>query len=108
MSQTVIELYDRFTHGDLSRRDCLDRLARAVDRSSAALALIPSLRNDYSKRLVSAQDDRLDISQAQSDAGRHTHVRIPGQIEERRKTTGPLRELDATDTLARLAVAVHS
>jgi len=69
VDQEVIDLYDRFTHGHLSRRGFLDRLAGLVGGSGAALALLPLLRNDYRRHIVSEQDDRLDISRAEWEVG---------------------------------------
>jgi carboxymethylenebutenolidase len=68
VDQAVIDLYDKFTHGDMSRRDFFDRLTKILGSSSAALAVIPLLKNDYEKRVVAPQDDRLNISQAEWDA----------------------------------------
>jgi carboxymethylenebutenolidase len=68
VNQQMIDLYDKFTHGDLNRRDFLDRLARLLGSSSAAMAVLPFLQNDYTRQIVSQQDDRLDISQAEWDA----------------------------------------
>ncbi len=68
VNQQMIDLYDKFTHGDLNRRDFLDRLARLLGSSSAAMAVLPFLQNDYARRIVSQQDDRLNISQAEWNA----------------------------------------
>ncbi len=67
VNQQMIDLYGKFTHGDLNRRDFLDRLARLLGSSSAALAALPFLQNDYTKQIVSRQDERLNISQAEWD-----------------------------------------
>ena len=67
VDQNVIDLYDQFTHGYLSRRDFLDRLACLVGSSAAALALLPLLRNDYNRHIIAEQDDRLEISRAEWD-----------------------------------------
>ena len=72
VDQNVINLYDQFTHGYLNRRDFLDRLARLVGGSAAALALLPLLRNDYDRHLIAEQDDRLEISRAEWDVGNTT------------------------------------
>ncbi len=68
VNQTIIDLYDRFTHGGIDRRDFLDRLTRILGSSSATLAFLPYLRNDYSKQVVAPQGERLSISQAQWEA----------------------------------------
>ncbi len=68
VNQTVIDLYDRFTSGEMNRRDFLDRLTRILGSSSAAMAVLPLLPNDYGRRIMTPQDDRLNISQAEWDA----------------------------------------
>jgi carboxymethylenebutenolidase len=68
VDQRIIDLYAEFTHGELSRREFLDRLARLVGGSSAAFAVLPFLGNDYISQIVAQDDDRLDISQAEWDA----------------------------------------
>jgi carboxymethylenebutenolidase len=68
VDQRIIDLYDEFTRGALSRRDFLNRLARLVGSSSAAIAVLPFLQNDYISQIVAQDDDRLDISQAEWDA----------------------------------------
>ena len=60
MDQRIVDLYDKFTHGVLSRREFLDRLAAIAGSSAAALALLPLLRNDYARAdTVAADDPRL-------------------------------------------------
>ena len=57
MDQRIIDLYDRFTHGGMSRRDFLDRLAELAGSATAAAALLPLLQNDYAKAAIIAADD---------------------------------------------------
>jgi len=69
MDQRVIDLYDSFTHGGISRREFLDRLAEIAGSSAAALALLPLLQNDYAQAAIVAPDDaRLAIDTASYDA----------------------------------------
>lgn len=68
VGQNIIDLYDQFTHGVIGRREFLDRLAKMLGSSTAALAVLPLLQNDYNQQIVSRQDDRLSISQAEWDA----------------------------------------
>jgi carboxymethylenebutenolidase len=60
MDQRIINLYDRFTHGGMSRRTFLDKLSQLAGSTAAAAALLPLLQNDYAKAaIVSAEDPRL-------------------------------------------------
>ncbi|MBB4041674.1 carboxymethylenebutenolidase [Microvirga flocculans] len=47
MDQRIIDLYDDFTHGGMSRRSFLDRLAALAGSTAAATALLPILQNNY-------------------------------------------------------------
>ncbi len=69
MDQRIIQLYDDFTHGHLDRRLFLDRLARLVGSTAAALALLPQLDSNYAlAETVPEADARLKI-EAVSYAG---------------------------------------
>ncbi len=62
MDQRIINIYDRFTHGELNRRDFLARLKDLAGSTAAAAALLPLLQNDYARAaIVSADDARLAI-----------------------------------------------
>jgi carboxymethylenebutenolidase len=68
MDQKIIDLYDEFTHGDMSRRSFLDRLAHMAGGTAAALALLPMLQNDYAlAQTIGENDDRLTTSRVQYD-----------------------------------------
>jgi carboxymethylenebutenolidase len=78
MDQRIIDLYDRFTHGGINRREFLDRLAEIVGSSAAALALLPLLQNDYARAAMVAPDDaRLAVDAVSYDAG---GTRIAGYL----------------------------
>jgi carboxymethylenebutenolidase len=47
MDQRVIDLYDVYTHGGMSRRAFLDKLAGLAGSAAAASALLPLLSNNY-------------------------------------------------------------
>jgi len=47
MDQKFIDLYDRFTHGTMPRRDFLDRLTKLAGSAAAASTLLPMLQNNY-------------------------------------------------------------
>ena len=57
MDQRIISLYDRFTHGGMSRRAFLDRLSELAGSTAAAMALLPLLQNDYAKAAIVAEGD---------------------------------------------------
>jgi len=47
MEQKIIDLYDRYTHGGMSRRDFFDKLVAIAGSTAAATALLPILENNY-------------------------------------------------------------
>jgi carboxymethylenebutenolidase len=69
VNQTIIDLYDQFTHGGMSRRNFLDRLAQLAGGSAAAMAMVPFLQNDYTQAPMVAEDDKnLTISKVDYEA----------------------------------------
>jgi carboxymethylenebutenolidase len=60
MDQRIIDLYDGLTHGDIDRREFIDRAAKIVGTTAAAAALIPLLQCDYAKAAtIDPNDARL-------------------------------------------------
>ncbi len=57
LDQRIINLYDRFTHGGMNRRDFLDRLRDLAGSAAAAAALLPLLQNDYAKAAIVPDTD---------------------------------------------------
>ena len=57
MDQRIINLYDKFTHGGMSRREFLDRLTTIAGSAAAATALLPLLQNDYAQAAIVADND---------------------------------------------------
>ena len=47
MDQKYITLFDRYTHGGMSRREFLDKLSILAGSTAAASALLPVLENNY-------------------------------------------------------------
>lgn len=71
MDQHIIDLYDSFTHGDINRRDFLDRLATLIGSTAAAAALLPLLKNDYAQAAVVAENDaRLAMERISYDSSK--------------------------------------
>jgi carboxymethylenebutenolidase len=62
MDQRFIDLYDEFTHGTMSRREFMKRLAKLAGGAAAAAALVPILQNNYAEAgIVPEDDDRLIV-----------------------------------------------
>jgi carboxymethylenebutenolidase len=57
MDQHIIELYDHFTHGSLTRRAFLDRLTELTGSAAAAAAIVPLLQNNYAQAAIVAAND---------------------------------------------------
>lgn len=57
MNQKVIDLFDRYTHGGMDRRKFLEKLAILAGSSSAALALLPLLENNYANAELLPESD---------------------------------------------------
>jgi carboxymethylenebutenolidase len=63
--QRYIDLFDEFTHGTMSRREFMDRLAKLAGGAAAAATLLPLLQNNYAEaNVVSPHDPRLTIEMA--------------------------------------------
>jgi carboxymethylenebutenolidase len=70
MDQKIIDLYDEFTRGGMSRRDFLDRLAHLAGGAAAAAALVPFLQNnDVLAQTVAESDSRLAAERVEYEAG---------------------------------------
>ena len=70
ITQDIIDLYDRFTHGALSRREFMERLAGVAGGTAAATAILPLLQNNYaSAQIVPENDPRLKNETLQYEIG---------------------------------------
>jgi carboxymethylenebutenolidase len=69
MDQRIINLYDQFTHGGMTRRDFLDRLAELAGSAAAGAMLLPLLQNNYAQAaIVEADDARLVTERVSYDS----------------------------------------
>jgi carboxymethylenebutenolidase len=60
MDQTIINLFDEYTHKPLKREEFLKRLSTLTGSTAAALAVLPFLEVTYAKaETIPLQDDRL-------------------------------------------------
>ena len=68
MDRRIINLYDQFTHGGMTRRAFLDRLADLAGSAAAGAALLPLLQNNYAQAaIVEADDARLATERVSYD-----------------------------------------
>lgn len=66
LDQGVIDLYDRFTHGDIDRRKFLEKLTILAGSSAAAYAILPLLQNNYAMaEMVPESDSRITVETIQ-------------------------------------------
>tara|TARA_R110002020_G_scaffold15555_43_gene55498 strand:+ start:11269 stop:12135 length:867 start_codon:yes stop_codon:yes gene_type:complete len=67
--QDIIDLFDTFTHGGMSRRSFMTRLAGLAGGTAAATALLPLLENNYAQAAIVPEDDaRIETEQVSFDA----------------------------------------
>jgi carboxymethylenebutenolidase len=60
MDQKYIDLFDRFTHGAMRRREFLEKLSLLAGSTAAAQALLPLLENNYAMaQMVQENDSRI-------------------------------------------------
>lgn len=70
MDQKFIDLFDRYTHGAMNRRDFLDKLSMMAGSAAAATALLPVLENNYAfAQQVPENDPSLDGKDAEIAPG---------------------------------------
>ena len=82
INDSIIQLYDRFTHGAMDRRAFMERLAGLAGSTAAAAAMLPLLQNNYAiADTVKADDPRLvfedKVMIPGSDAGLHGYLVAP-------------------------------
>jgi carboxymethylenebutenolidase len=57
VNQQCIDLFDDFTHGTMSRRIFMERLAKLAGGAAAAATLVPILQNNYAEAGIVPEDD---------------------------------------------------
>ena len=69
MDQKIIDLFDKYTHGQLDRRDFLDRLTKLAGSTAAAMAVLPLLQSDWAQAaIVDEKDARLSTERVSFDS----------------------------------------
>jgi carboxymethylenebutenolidase len=70
MEQRIIDLYDRFTHGSMSRRRFFERLTVLAGGTVAAQAMLTLLQNNYAlAETVPESDSRISTETVSLDGG---------------------------------------
>lgn len=69
MDQKYINLFDRFTHGGMNRRDFMEKLTLLAGSTTAATALLPLLENNYARAEILPEGDPRIVAQALEYAG---------------------------------------
>jgi carboxymethylenebutenolidase len=89
LDQKIINLFDRYTHGGMSRREFLDKLSLAAGSTAAATAILPVLENNYAMAAIVAEDDpRLVLTDGEIAPGikgllalpKDASARLPGVL----------------------------
>jgi carboxymethylenebutenolidase len=57
MDQKIIDLFDKYTHGGMNRRDFLERLTLMAGSAAAVTAILPVLENNYAQAEVVPEND---------------------------------------------------
>lgn len=71
VDQTMIELYDAYSHQELTRRQFMEKLAFMAGSVAAAYSLLPLLENNYAlAEIVPANDSRLSSSYLNYPSGK--------------------------------------
>jgi carboxymethylenebutenolidase len=73
MHQEVVDLYEKYSHGSLDRREFLRRLALVAGGTAAANAILPLLGGDSAMAQITAKDDARLIAE---------FVKYPGESGE--------------------------
>jgi carboxymethylenebutenolidase len=82
MNQTIIDLYDQFTHGGMSRRRFLDRLAVLAGGTAAANAMLGLLQNNYALAEMVPESDSRIKTETETIASINAYVAKPASGEK--------------------------
>ena len=103
----VVDLYNLFIHGEISRRDFLDGVSKFAVGGLTAATLIEALMPNYAQaQQVAKNDDRIKASYETVDSpkGNGKHQRISGAAGQRRHAqTKSLRSCPASLWCTRIA-----
>jgi len=75
--QKVIDLYDRFTHGEMDRRNFLEKLTILAGSTTAAYAMLPMLQNNYAMAEVVPENDPRIVTETVQIGGFNVYLARP-------------------------------
>lgn len=82
MDQKFIDLFDRFTHGAMNRRDFMERLRNIAGGAAAATAVLSVLENNYAHAAIIPEDDAR-IKTEPATIGIPGYLVTPAQLSEK-------------------------
>ena len=86
MDQKIIDLFDKYTHGQMDRRDFLERLTKLAGSTAAAMAVLPLLQSDWAQAaIVDEKDARLATERVTFELAEGQDQRLPGAAEVTRQ-----------------------
>jgi carboxymethylenebutenolidase len=77
MDQNIINLFDRFTHGGMNRRDFMEKLSLLAGSTAAATAILPLLENNYAHAQMMPEGDPRITTQTITYAGGSGYLASP-------------------------------
>ena len=77
MDQKYINLFDRFTHGGMNRREFMEKLTILAGSTTAATALLPILENNYAHADILPEGDPRIVSETLTYAGGSGYLAKP-------------------------------
>jgi carboxymethylenebutenolidase len=77
MDQNIINLFDRFTHGGMNRRDFMEKLSLLAGSTAAATAILPLLENNYAYAQMMPEGDPRITTQTITYAGGSGYLASP-------------------------------
>lgn len=86
----ILELYDGYVHGKLTKRAFLDHAARYTFGAAAAAAVLESLQPDYALARQVAPDDPAIVTEVVEYPSPEGHGTVRGLMARPAEATGPL------------------
>ena len=86
----VLQLFDRYVHGDLSRRGFIDQATRYAGSSAAAVGLLAALSPQFAQATVVPAGDARIVTRQQAFESPQGNGKVSGLLAKPAKTAGKL------------------